>query len=473
QRQEVPLIDSSMAEVISSVASTLLANLATKSFQEIILAYGLKDEIKKFESSLRTIDAYLIDAENKQAKNHSIDEWLKQLREAFDDAGDILDEIEYEAKRNEVVKMYGSISIKDYDFHVIELIMLWMAHGLLQPTREEEDAEDIGELYIKKLVSTSLLQIDDGDDHFRLFDFQNLMTFKRLKMHDLIHDVAQLTMKESSKTRTTVQVGQQEASIEWTSNKFNYLRVLQLKKDMELSSLPDDDCFVKMKKHLRYLYLENCPSFKKLTDSICKMQNLQSLYLDEFPKNMKYLIHLQYLFLMGIKITSLSSMNIGRFQQLKFLYLQCPKLVSVPSAVGRLTTLKKLGLLWCEELMNFEDEEEEGKQHVVVNNLNLQLFLIIGSKKLNALPKWLERATKLQYLSISITGIKSLPTRLSMTSLEELYIYHCKNLSSLPNMDQTHHLQYLVVYDCPALYAKYNKETGPDWSKIAHIPHCK
>ncbi|XP_057744289.1 disease resistance protein RGA2-like [Arachis stenosperma] len=801
-----------MAEVVSSVASTLLANLATKSFQEIILAYGLKDEIKKFESSLRTIDAYLIDAENKQAKNHSIDEWLKQLREAFDDAGDILDEIEYEAKRNEVVKIYGSISIKvrrffsytsnplafrikmahkikdmkqkmdekikegrnlgiieqhvntpalehnlpwretasslsfrvcgrleekeeiinslmtqkleansidvisivgigglgkttlaqmvyndtqvkanfdtlmwvcvsddfdvkkliqkiihaaskrenvvdanssleymisllnqnlhgkkfllvlddvwnenhnkwdelrthlleaagdknskiivttrsqkvvdivgsnlvmkleglpenecwrlfvkcafqeekeeekyprlkqigeqivkkckgvplaittlgcllrskshdenqwrkimdnevwnlsqeetdilpslklsynhlppqvkqcfsycscfpkDYDFHVIELIMFWMAHGLLQPTREDEDAEDIGELYIKKLVSTSLLQIHDGDDLFRLFDFQNLMTFKRLKMHDLVHDLAQLTMKESSKTRTIVQEGQQEASIEWASNKFNYLRVLHLRKDMELMSSLPDDCFVKMKKHLRYLYLENCPNLKKLTDSIYKMQNLQSLYLDEFPKNMKNLIYLQYLFLMGIKITSLSSMNIGCFQQLKFLYLQCPKLVSVPSVVGRMTTLKKLGFLWCEELINFEDEEEEGKQHVVVNNLNLQLFLIIGSKKLNALPKWLERATKLQYLSISITGIKSLPTRLSMTSLEELYIYHCKNLSSLPNMDQTHHLQYLVVYDCPALYARYNKETGPDWSKIAHIPYCK
>ncbi|XLS46764.1 hypothetical protein HN51_021122, partial [Arachis hypogaea] len=708
QRQEVPLIDSSMAEVVSSVASTLLANLATKSFQEIILAYGLKDEIKKFESSLRTIDAYLIDAENKQAKNHSIDEWLKQLREAFDDAGDILDEIEYETKRNEVVKIYGSISIKvrrffsytsnllafrikmahkikdmkqkmdekikegrnlgiieqhvntpalehnlpwretasslsfrvcgrleekeeiinslmtqkleansidvisivgigglgkttlaqmvyndtqvkanfdtlmwvcvsddfdvkkliqkiihaaskrenvvdanssleymisllnqnlhgkkfllvlddvwnenhnkwdelrthlleaagdknskiivttrsqkvvdivgsnlvmkleglpenecwrvfvkcafqeekeeekyprlkqigeqivkkckgvplaittlgcllrskfhdenewrkirdnevwnlnqeetdifpslklsynhlppqvkqcfsycscfskDYDFHVIELIMFWMAHGLLQPTREDEDAEDIGELYIKKLVSTSLLQIHDGDDLFRLFDFQNLMAFKRLKMHDLVHDVAQLTMKESSKTRTIVQEGQQEASIEWASNKFNYLRVLHLRKDMELMSSLPDDCFVKMKKHLRYLYLENCPSFKKLTDSICKMQNLQSLYLDEFPKNMKNLIYLQYLFLMGIKITSLSSMNIGRFQQLKFLYLQCPKLVSVPSVVGRMTTLKKLGFLWCEELINFEDEEEEGMQHVVVNNL--------------------------------------------------------------------------------------------------------
>ncbi|XLR09731.1 hypothetical protein S83_037669 [Arachis hypogaea] len=466
-----------MADVVSGVASTLLGNLATKSFQEIALACGLKDDVKNFESSLRIIKAYLIDAENKQAKNHSIDEWLKQLREAFDDAGDILDEIEYEAKLNEVIKMYGSICTKDYEFEVFELIMLWMAHGLLQPTREDEDAEDIGKLYIKKLVSTSLLQIDEEKSFF-FPKFQNLMTFKTLKMHDLVHDLAKLTMKESSRTRTVVQEGQQEASIEWISDKFNYLRVLHLKEDMELSSFPDD-CFATMKKHLRFLFLENFPSLKKLPDSICKLQSLQSLglycdSLQELPKNMNKLIYLQYLLLMKIKITSLSSMNIGRFQQLKFLYLfNCSKLVSVPSAVGRLTTLKKLGFFWCEELMNFEDEEEEGKQHVVVNNLNLQLFFIIGSKKLDFLPKWLERATKLQYLSIDKTGIKSLPTRLPMTSLEELYIYRCEELSSLPNMDQTHNLQYLVVYNCPALYARYNKETGPDWSKIAHIPHCK
>ncbi|QHO52111.1 putative disease resistance protein RGA3 [Arachis hypogaea] len=795
-----------MAEVVSGAASTLLANLATKSFKEIILAYGLKDEIKKFESSLRTIDAYLIDAENKEAKNHSIDEWLKQLREAFDDAGDILDEIEYEAKLNEVVKMYGTICTKvrrffsytsnplafrirmahkikdmkqkmdekiregrdlgiveqyvntptlehnlawretasslsfrvcgrleekkeiikslmtqkleansidvisifgigglgkttlaqmvyndtrvnehfdplmwvcvsddfdvkklikkiihaaskrenvvdanssleymisllnqnlhskrfllvlddvwnenhnkwdelrshllevggdkdskiivttrsrkvadivgsnvvmkleglpenecwrlftkcafqeekeeekyprlkqigeqivkkckgvplaiitlgcllrskshdenewrkirdsevwnldqeetdilpslklsynnlpsevkqcfsycscfpkDYKYDGTELIMFWMAHGLLQPSREEEDAEDIGELYIKKLVSASLLQVEANS--YPYFDFKNLMSFRIFKMHDLVHDVAQLTMKESSKTRSIVQEGQQ---VEWTSNKFNYLRVLHLTKGVELSLLPDD-CFATMKKHLRFLCLLGCPSLKKFPDSICKLQNLQSLWLDEFPKNMKNLVHLQFLFFLGIKITNLSSMNIGRFQQLKSLYLYCSNLVSVPSAVSRMTTLKKLVFLWCDELVNFEDEEEEEKQYMVVNNLNLQLFYITGSRKLDALPKWLERVTKLQYLRIHTTGIKSLPTRMPMTSLEQFYIHDRQKLSSLPNMDLIHNLQYLEIFGCPTLRARYNKQTGPDWPKIAHIPHYK
>ncbi|MED6182564.1 hypothetical protein PIB30_029557 [Stylosanthes scabra] len=801
-----------MAEVVSSVARTLLANLATSSFQEIVLACGLNDDVKDLQSSLKIISAYLLDAENKQAKNHSVAEWLKQLREAFDDAGDILDEIEYEANHNEVVKMYGSISTKvkrffsyksnpltfrirmvhkirdmkqkidektkegrnmgiveqhvntptlehnlpwretssslplrvcgrhqekekiikllmgqqseannvdvisivgigglgkttlaqmvydddrvkqhfnmlmwvcvsddfdvkmliqkiihaasrtenvvnansslehmvsllneklcgkkfflvlddiwnenhnkwdefrnhlfkassdreskgskiivttrshkvadivgggliinlealpedecwklflkcafqeereedkyprlkqigveivkkckglplaittlgcflrskshdenewrkisdsevweldqeeadilpslrlsynhlppevkqcfsycsyfpkDYNYQAIELIMFWMAHGLLQPTSEEEDAEDIGELYIKKLVSTSLLQLFG----LPFMNFTNSITFKFFKMHDLVHDLAKSTMKESNKTRTIVQMGQQEASMEWFSNKkFDYLKVLHLEKDMELTSL-SDDCFAPMKKHLRYLHLEN-HSLQNLPDSFFKLQYLQILKLfgfrlQELPNDMINLINLQYLFL-KVEAKSLSSMNIGHFQQLKFLYLGwCSELVSIPSVVGCMTTLKKLKIHFCSNLVNFKDGEEGGKQH----NSNLQLFEISCSSKLKALPKWLERATKLRYLKIEDTRVKSLPTRLPIASLEELHIIKCKELSFLPNnIDQAHHLQYLEILRCPTLSARYKRSRGPDWPKIAHIPHCK
>ncbi|MED6185606.1 hypothetical protein PIB30_058785, partial [Stylosanthes scabra] len=109
-------IDSPMAEIVSGVGTTLIANLATKSFQEVALACGLKNDVEKLQSSLRIIHAYLLDAENKQAKNKSVAEWLKQLGEALDDAGDTLDEIEYETKRNEVIKMYGSIGTKVHRF---------------------------------------------------------------------------------------------------------------------------------------------------------------------------------------------------------------------------------------------------------------------------------------------------------------------------------------------------------------------
>ncbi|MED6185613.1 hypothetical protein PIB30_058792 [Stylosanthes scabra] len=801
-----------MGEIISGAVATLLANLTTKSFKEIALACGLRDDVEKFQSSLRIINGYLLDAENKQAKNNNVADWLKDLRKAFDEAGDILDEIEYDSKRNEVVRMYGSISMKvrrffsytsnplvfrirmahkikdmkqkidqkanegrtlgiveqhintptvernlpwretssssplrvcgrheekeeiikflmgqqpeatnvdvisivgigglgkttlaqmvydddrvkqhfnmlmwvcvsddfdvkmliqkiihatsrtenvvdansslehmvsllneklrgkkfllvlddvwnedhnkwdefrnhllkagsdteskgskiivttrirevvdivgggfsinlkalhedecwklfvkcafqeeseeekyprlkkigveivekckgvplaittlgcllrsrprdenewrkirdnevweldkkkktgilpslrlsynhlppevkqcfsycsyfpkDYKYLVIELIMFWMAHRLLQPTHEDEDAEDIGELYIKKLVSASLLQIEE--------DFEYSMSFKRLKMHDLVHDLAKSTMQKSSKTRTVVQEGEQDTSTEWASNKFNYLKVLHLTY-IKSSPLPDD-FFETTKKHLRFLNLTSCPISEKLSDSICKLQILQSLKFvvsnknHTLPKDMKNLISLQYLHL-AVEVTSLSSMNMGRFQQLKFLYLDgCSELVSVPSVVGRLT-IKKFIIHWCNNLVSFEDEEEERKEHVALYNSNLQLFDIIGAVKLETLPNWLERATKLRYLRVSVTSIKSFSTRLSMASLEQLHITDCRELSSLPdNMDQTHSLQFLEIINCPILNPRYNKMTGSDWAKIAHIPRCK
>ncbi|MED6224401.1 hypothetical protein PIB30_083609 [Stylosanthes scabra] len=361
---------------------------------------------------------------------------------------------------------YCSCFPKDYEYSVIELIMFWTAHGLLQPIHEEEDAEDIGELYIKKLVSASLLQFER--------DFGYPMSFSRLKMHDLVHDLAQQTMKKSSKKKTILQ---ETSTDEWASKEFNYLRVWHL--DCTVLSSLTDDCFNTMKKHLRYLNLRDSDIWKEYPDFIWKLHNLQCLNFCSYDnshmltKNMKNLISLQYLIL-SVEATSLSSMNIGRFQQLKFLYLlNCSKLVSIPNAVGRLTTLKKLIISWCQNLVSFEDEEIEEKEHVAVHNSNLQLFEIRAAGKLEGLPNWLERATKLRYLTISRTGIKSFPTRLLMASLEQLYIYNCPELSSLPNnMDQTHSLRYLEIWVCPTLSERYNKKTGPDWNKIAHIPTC-
>ncbi|MED6174074.1 hypothetical protein PIB30_065400 [Stylosanthes scabra] len=101
-----------MTEFVSGVATLLLDKLATKAYQEIALACGLKGEVVKFQSKMKLINSYLMDAEEKQAEKSSIFEWLKQLRDIFDDAIDILDEIEYEAKRKEVIQMYGSTCSK-------------------------------------------------------------------------------------------------------------------------------------------------------------------------------------------------------------------------------------------------------------------------------------------------------------------------------------------------------------------------
>ncbi|KAI4317363.1 hypothetical protein L6164_025236 [Bauhinia variegata] len=101
-----------MEEIIVGVATKILEKLATKACQEAALAWGLKDEVERLQNSMQFINAFLVDAENKKAGSHSIGVWLRQLKAAFHDAEDVLDEMECEALRNEVVKMHGSATRK-------------------------------------------------------------------------------------------------------------------------------------------------------------------------------------------------------------------------------------------------------------------------------------------------------------------------------------------------------------------------
>ncbi|GAU26353.1 hypothetical protein TSUD_101870 [Trifolium subterraneum] len=66
-----------------------------------------------------------------------------------------------------------------------------------------------------------------------------------------------------------------EPFVKWISNKFKYLRVLNIQ-GSDFQFLPE--CFDKMK-HLRYLDLSYCWKLEKLPDFICKLQSLEILNL--------------------------------------------------------------------------------------------------------------------------------------------------------------------------------------------------
>jgi len=76
------------------------------------LAWGLQDDLARLEERLKAINSVLSDAEKQQSKNERIRLWLHMLREVLYDAEDVLDEIECETLRREVVKTTGSTSRK-------------------------------------------------------------------------------------------------------------------------------------------------------------------------------------------------------------------------------------------------------------------------------------------------------------------------------------------------------------------------
>jgi len=106
-----------MAEAFATeIAKSLLGKLGSFAVQEFRLAWGLQDDLARLEERLKAINSVLSDAEKQQSKNERVRLWLHMLREVLYDAEDVLDEIECETLRREVVKTTGSTSRKVQHF---------------------------------------------------------------------------------------------------------------------------------------------------------------------------------------------------------------------------------------------------------------------------------------------------------------------------------------------------------------------
>ncbi|KAG7942224.1 hypothetical protein I3843_16G090600 [Carya illinoinensis] len=79
---------------------------------------------------------------------------------------------------------YCSILPKDYEFEEKDVVLLWMAEGLIQPRQDEEEMEDLGSKYFHNLLSRSFFQ------QSRTNKSRFLMHESRFLMHDLINDLA-------------------------------------------------------------------------------------------------------------------------------------------------------------------------------------------------------------------------------------------------------------------------------------------
>ncbi|GLT64591.1 hypothetical protein SLA2020_370750 [Shorea laevis] len=147
----------------------------------------------------------------------------------------------------------------------------------------------------------------------------------------------------------------------------------------------------------------------------------------------------------------------------------CPNLVSIPEEViGHLTQLKRLSIGGFSK----ELEEFPGLNSINTSLEDLELY---GWEKLSQLPHQIQHLTALRYLWVSgFDGVEVLPEWLrNLSSLEYLWVRKCKNLKQLPSAEafrRLSKLRQLDVYDCPLLEERCAKESGPEWSKISHIP---
>ncbi|XP_042478275.1 putative disease resistance protein RGA3 isoform X2 [Macadamia integrifolia] len=402
---------------------------------------------------------------------------------------------------------YCALFPKDYEFRKIELVVLWMAEGLVQP-KEKKRLEDIGAGYFDELVMRSFFELSiyhhswatgslliglSKEIHNRSLFESSSNTGSTFVMHDLIHDLAQYVSggiyckKESDKSSPVLTTTRHLSYVMHNYNveatefgamkslrtfltlndlasspkhffstlefQFQFLRVLRFRNCCNCE-LPDS---IGKLKHLRFLDL-SFSDIVRLPDSIGKLYNLQLLALTgcgrlrKLPNDMSNLINLRYLVLPAhwdFHKIPLGVGNMSCLQMLSTIDVGQKKKLSQLRGIRDNSSLEDVGNNGVEAIV--------AKPHLLglqLHNLtSLRVLRISNYKNLESVSKKLCTLTSLQRLVIA-----SCPTLVSLqetrlpTALKELKIFYCEKLGSLPKELQTlTYLKEFVIGSCPAL----------------------
>ncbi|KAM7529988.1 hypothetical protein LguiB_033398 [Lonicera macranthoides] len=410
---------------------------------------------------------------------------------------------------------YCSLLLKDQEIDKQKLIYRWMAQGFIKSSNPNQELEETGESYFNELMRRSFLEKSRSSNY---------------KMHDLVHDLAQLvagsecrnlrsaktlisdgvrhvsfhnefvirlpegsnTLHKGKKIRTILTSAQTlPVSFTAISLTFRYLRVLDLD-DCE-TSIPSS--VFKYLKHLRYL----CMSWNhsNLPDSFSRLFNLQYLNLtskslEKLPKGFKNLINLRHLTLNCRGLVFLLDEWIGKLTSLRSLTIRCSRnLTSLPEAFQHLTNLRilvidcwaalvslspgmrylaaleELCLGYCENLQFRDNDFQELR--------NLKSLTLVCLPLFESLPGGLQCAAPI-LTRVSVIQCERLTTLSAslenFTSLEFLQIVNCPNLLSLPKGIQSlTKLQSLHICYCPHISRRYSENGGDLRHHISHIPN--
>ncbi|KAK6243475.1 hypothetical protein QUC31_009884 [Theobroma cacao] len=111
-----------MAEsFLFNIAERVLEKIALLTVEEVRLAFNVENDLEELRDTMRRIKAVLLDAERQQHQNEALRLSIWKLRDLFYDAEDVIDEIECEALRKEVVN-YPSTSIKFLHLYECEML---------------------------------------------------------------------------------------------------------------------------------------------------------------------------------------------------------------------------------------------------------------------------------------------------------------------------------------------------------------
>ncbi|XP_059440679.1 putative disease resistance RPP13-like protein 1 [Corylus avellana] len=383
---------------------------------------------------------------------------------------------------------YCSIFPKDYVFKKDEVVLLWMAEGFLEETRNKR-IEEVGEDYFLALASRSLLEQSSGNK-------------PGFVMHDLVNDLAKFVCgqftfrlevdpfpKAMHKTRHLSYFRRKhdnfkkfEALYEATRlhtflplmmflnrnhffltkrvpfdllPKLRCLRVLSLSHYGNITELPES---IGKIKHLRYLNISST-QIKRLPNSICKLCNLQTLnlsdcnHLVELPKDMWKLINLRHLDILRTDIKEMPK-QMGRLKCLQTLtkFIISKHSGACIEELGKLTNLRgTLSILELQNVVSCTDAMKaclKDRKHLDELVLEWNAFDTNISECQKYVLENLRPHSNLKSLIIHNYAAESLPDWVghhSFSNIMSLRLKNCKHCCKLPPLGQLPSLQDLSV----------------------------
>ncbi|KAL6127843.1 hypothetical protein ACLB2K_071204 [Fragaria x ananassa] len=391
---------------------------------------------------------------------------------------------------------YCGILPNDYEFVEIQLILWWMAEGLIpQQPKEHKQMEDLGRDYFQELVSRSLFQ-------------KSSKTESRYIMHDLVTDLARWAagssccrLEDYDSQRTCLPkvrhssyicgeydgVKKFEVYSEATSlrtflplslevyfdynylaqkvtsdllPKLHYLRLLSLN-GYPITELPDT---IGELKHLRYLDLSHT-LIRSLPDSTTTLYNLQTLLLkscDELkapPTSMRNLANLRHLNNSGLRSLEEMPPQLGQLTNLQTL----PEFVigkGSGSGVREIESLLHLqGTLRISRLENVICVEDARSANLKSKERLEALFLEWSSSSVSTedaaiVLDMLQPHSKLKELTIKGYGGLKFSTWIgnpSFTKMVRVKLEGCNHCQFLPPFGQSPCLKELCIQEMDAV----------------------
>ncbi|XP_042505526.1 putative disease resistance protein At3g14460 [Macadamia integrifolia] len=384
-----------------------------------------------------------------------------------------------------------SIFPTDFQFEKEYLIHLWMAEDFIRDDTESQKLEEIGSIYLDKLVEKSLLlkPADDPHDFYKidaelhkLAEFVSCGVCLTIKEGQSITDLASSHLNDSLRhfSLRCENYSQETAKLlAGCEGLRTFLLHIGGRSSNIKVKLFDNQliCF----KTLRVLDL-SCPSIIEVPDSIGCLKHLRYLDLsnsgiDSLPKMIRKLHSLQILKLYDcIKLRSLPCLE--HLRSLKHLFLNKNHyLDSLPQGIGHLTFLETFscpfvvgtnkgedigvlikmnnlrGSLCISNLENVQKLEEAKKAALIDKKLLRQLNLKWSEEptqqhRFEEVLEGLQPDSKLEKLKISGYGGQIFPdwvTSDSFENLKKVSLINCNGCKHLPSLWRLPKLESLTI----------------------------